>query len=56
MSRLEEIVARMENNELSIDELSERLKEAQALIAYCREKLYKADEEIKRMLEENKEE
>ena len=47
MKRLENIVARIESNELDIDELGNQLKEAQKLIKYCREKLYKADVEIK---------
>ena len=52
MKRLEAIVSQIESNELDIDELANRLKEAQRLIKYCREKLYKADVEIKKMLEE----
>lgn len=51
MKRLENIVSRIESNELDIDELGNQLKEAQKLIKYCREKLYKADVEIKKMLE-----
>lgn len=51
MKRLENIVARIESNELDIDELGNQLKEAQKLIKYCREKLYKADVEVKKMLE-----
>lgn len=51
MKRLENIVARIESNELDIDELGNQLKEAQKLIKYCREKLYKADVGIKKMLE-----
>lgn len=54
MKRLENIVARIESNELDIDELGNQLKEAQKLIKYCREKLYKADVEIKKMLESDK--
>ena len=50
MKRLEEIVSRIESNEVDIDELGEQLKEAQKLIKYCRDKLYKADAEIKKML------
>lgn len=52
MKRLEAIVARIEGNELDIDELGDNLKEAQKLIKYCRDKLYKADTEIKKMLDE----
>ncbi|WP_455672023.1 exodeoxyribonuclease VII small subunit [Phocaeicola sp.] len=54
MKRLEEIVACIDSNELDIDSLGENLKEAQGLIKFCRDKLYKADEEIKKMLEEDK--
>ena len=54
MKRLEAIVSRIESNELDIDKLGSQLQEAQQLIKFCREKLYKADEEIKKMLEEGK--
>ena len=52
MKRLEEIVTRIDSNELDIDSLGESLKEAQELIKFCREKLYKADGENKKKLEE----
>ena len=50
MRRLEAIVSQIESNELDIDELGNQLKEAQKLIKFCRDKLYKADVEIKKML------
>ena len=50
MKRLEAIVAQIEVGELDLDALCERLKEAQALIKQCREKLYKTDEEIKKLV------
>lgn len=50
MKRLETIVSQIESGELDIDELGNQLKEAQKLIKFCRDKLYKADEEIKQML------
>ena len=53
MKRLEEIVTKIESDELDIDELAVNLKEAQKIITYCREKLYKADEEIKKMIDED---
>ena len=37
--RLEDIVTRMENNELDIDTLSEQLKTAQQLMKLCKDKL-----------------
>lgn len=50
MKRLETIVSQIESGELDIDELGNQLKEAQKLIKFCRDKLYNADEEIKKML------
>ena len=47
---LETIVSQIEKNELDIDQLTERLKEAQKLIKFCKDKLYKTDEEIKKIL------
>ena len=55
MKRLEEIVSRIESNELDIDQLGENLQEAQKLIKFCKNKLYKADAEIKKILEEDNE-
>ncbi len=49
--RLEEIVEQMENNELDIDSLSDKLKEAQELVKSCKDKLTKTDEEIKKLLD-----
>lgn len=48
--RLEEIVAKMENDEYDIDELAANLKTAQQLIKFCRDKLTKTDAEIKKLL------
>jgi exodeoxyribonuclease VII small subunit len=52
MRQLEDIVAKIENNELDIDELTTQLKKAKELISLCKEKLVKTDEELKRILEE----
>lgn len=50
---LEEIVERMENDELDIDQLSEQLKRAKTLVKLCKDKLTKTDEEIKKLLSED---
>lgn len=50
MRELEQIVARMENGEPDIDTLAAQLKTAQELIKYCKDKLTKTDEEIKKIL------
>ena len=49
---LEEIVDKMERDELDIDQLSEQLKRAKVLVKLCKDKLTKTDEEIKKLLSE----
>ena len=51
VSELEQIVNKMENDELDIDQLSEQLKRAKELVKLCKDKLTKTDEEIKKLLE-----
>ena len=48
--QLEEIVAKMESDELDVDSLSLQLKTAQKLIKLCKDKLAKTDEEITKIL------
>ena len=50
MKQLEEIVGQLEDNMLDIDLLAEKVKTAQELIKFCRDKLYKTDEEIQKLL------
>lgn len=50
---LEEIVDKMERDELDIDQLSEQLKRAKVLVKLCKDKLTKTDEEIKKLLSED---
>ena len=52
MATLEQIVARMENNELDLDTMSEELKKAQQLIKLCKGKLTKTDQEIRKIINE----
>ena len=53
MTRLENIVADMENGNLDIDSLCEKVKTAQKLIKMCRDKLTRTDEEIRKILTDN---
>jgi exodeoxyribonuclease VII small subunit len=53
-SRLETIQVQIENNQLDVDDLSEKLKEAAALLKICKDKLFVANEETKAILEEIK--
>lgn len=50
MKRLEEIAAKMEDNELDVDALAALLKEAKTLIAFCKEKLYAVDAQVREIL------
>lgn len=52
MEQLRRIVAEIENGEMDVDILSAKVKEATRLIKLCKDKLYKADEEVKKVLEE----
>ncbi|ADV42164.1 exodeoxyribonuclease VII small subunit [Bacteroides helcogenes] len=55
MARLEKIVSQIDNNELEIDVLAEKIKEANEIIAFCSDKLISADREIEKLLSERKE-
>lgn len=50
IKQLEDIVSKMENDELDIYSLSQQLKTAQRLIKLCKDKLAKTDEEITKIL------
>lgn len=50
MAQLEQLASQMERNELGIDTLAARLKEAQQLIAQCRTQLTEVDTEIQKVL------
>ncbi|MEA5045818.1 MAG: exodeoxyribonuclease VII small subunit [Petrimonas sp.] len=48
---LEKIVLAIESGELDVDALTEKVKRASELIAFCKEKLTKTDEELQKILE-----
>lgn len=50
MKQLEEIVGQLEDNSLDIDQLADKVKQAQELIKFCRGRLYKTDLEIQKLL------
>ena len=54
VNQLEDIVEKMENDELDIDSLTKELKRAQQLIKLCKDKLTKTDAEIKKILADDK--
>ena len=51
MKRLEEIVSQIEEGKMSIDMITESLKEARTLIKFCRDRLYETDQEIRKVLD-----
>ena len=51
VEKLRRIVSDIERGELDVDILSENVKEATRLIQLCKEKLFKVDEEVKKVLE-----
>ena len=52
IKRLRAIVAEIEQGDLDVDLLADRVKEATRLIQLCKDKLYKVDEEVKKVLED----
>ena len=51
MKRLEEIVMKIENGEMDIDNLAENLKEAKELVGFCKAKLLAVEEEVNKIME-----
>lgn len=49
-ARLEEIVSALERNTLELDRLSDHIREAQDLLAFCRKKLDKVENEVNKTL------
>ena len=51
MQELEAIVAKMQSDNCDIDTLADYTKRAAELIKFCRDKLFKTDEEVKKCIE-----
>lgn len=52
MKRLQSIVAELQQDNLSLDSLSEKIKEAKVIIAHCSKKLRATEEELNAILDE----
>lgn len=50
VSEIEQIARDMDNGNLDIDQLGEKLKRAQTLIDYCKSKLTKTEEDINKLI------
>jgi len=51
LERLDEIITNIESDEVDVDELSLRVKEAVNLIKLCKAKIDKAEMEVKQVVE-----
>ncbi|MBA7551562.1 hypothetical protein ES705_44106 [subsurface metagenome] len=49
-SELENILVKLENNELDVDELTESVKKASELIKFCKAKLFETEEEVEKII------
>ncbi len=52
MKKLEEIIEKIENEEIDVDELSLSVKEAVSLIKVCKNKIEKAELEVKKVVKD----
>jgi exodeoxyribonuclease VII small subunit len=52
IAELEEIVNEIENEDIGVDELSEKVKRASELIKICKDKLHKTEEEVSAVLKD----
>lgn len=50
MAEIEEIVAKLEDNQLDVDELSGKVKRVSLLIAFCKSKLHETETEVENIL------
>ncbi|MBQ9092541.1 MAG: exodeoxyribonuclease VII small subunit [Prevotella sp.] len=50
VAELERVVTQMESGQMDLDAVAEKLKKAQKLIKYCKERLTETDGEIQKIL------
>lgn len=56
MKRLENLTAQMENGDITIDQMADKLRQAQIWMRQCREQLYEAEKKCQSLLEINEKE
>jgi exodeoxyribonuclease VII small subunit len=52
MAEVEEILEKIENEELDVDELAEKVKRVSVLLKMCKDKLHKTNEQVEQVLKE----
>ena len=52
MAEIEDILVKIENEELDVDELAEKVKRVSVLLKTCKDKLTKTNEQVEKILKE----
>ncbi len=52
ITEIEEILDKIENEELDVDELAEKVKRVSVLLKMCKDKLHKTNEQVELILKE----
>jgi exodeoxyribonuclease VII small subunit len=52
MTEVEEILEKIENEELDVDDLAEKVKRVSVLLKICKDKLLKTNEQVEQILKE----
>jgi exodeoxyribonuclease VII small subunit len=52
ITEIDKILMQLENNELDVDELSEKVKRVSQLVTLCKEKLHNTEQEVDKILRE----
>lgn len=55
MAEVEEILEKIENEELDVDDLTEKVKRVSVLLKICKDKLLKTNEQVEQILKEMEE-
>ena len=52
MAEVEEILEKIENEELDVDDLAEKVKRVSVLLKICKDKIVKTNEQVEQILKE----
>lgn len=52
IAEIEEILEKIENEELDVDELTEKVKRVSVLLKICKDKLFSTNEQVEQILKE----
>ncbi len=55
IAEIEEILEKIENEELDVDELAEKVKRVSVLLKICKDKLFRTNEQVEQILKEMEE-